>query len=246
MPNLELIDNGFVNAVKSNPRIAYSDVGVQHDNFEFIRSGSTSIVIAVPQLPDHVVAFSELELLSEEAKIQFYLQRVMSTLFPHNFPHFSFASGGAGLTDAITKPDQEIERFGGTVRERIYESESAEVKFPLSEVDRVCRELGIPIKRRDKGLYNEYVGADGGEYYLDNLNFMAYEFQELEGVRHTWDIEKIIQYMKRNGHSDVDQQTVLTSIARTTKLVGDLNRKGLVLDKEIDIWLTPEEIEKIK
>lgn len=92
---------------------------------EFVGTGMSYFVLADTN-PDRVVALSYQGLTPEQAKIQFYLQRIFHTLYPHNFPKFYAA---------FSFTDSNGEVISGTIRQRIHESDlfRRDMEKPSSE-----------------------------------------------------------------------------------------------------------------
>jgi hypothetical protein len=67
---------------------ALSEVGL-----DYAGAGSESIVVSDKNNPEVVTAFNYFHYSPEKAKQIFYTQRIMSILFPHNFPHLYKSSG---------------------------------------------------------------------------------------------------------------------------------------------------------
>lgn len=164
----------------------------------------------------------------EKAKKIFYLQRVLSTLFPHNFPRFYAATGKHPARKeemAVTGTIRE-EKRGKRIRpERIKDTEQERgilrtllgkgVKHPFGRVLQTCKELSLPVSF-DPADVNYIIGKDGGVYYLD------VPLSEYGGE---WKIPKILQYMDRATTSSgepiyqkKDRQIVLRSIQRLAEL----------------------------
>jgi hypothetical protein len=132
-------------------------------NAERVGDGAECVVIGRRGKPEEVVAFTYENLEPNEAKKLFYLHRICSTLFPHNFPHF--AAGIGTVREEATAT--------GTVRQRIRRDElrpnqRSEIKYPLDTVLCVTESLRMPIWI-DTTKCNYILGTGGGEYYLDTV-----------------------------------------------------------------------------
>lgn len=125
---------------------------------EYIGSGDESIVLASGE---RVQAYSYKGVSPEVAKLIFYKQRIMSTLFPHNFPHFFASFGSLGKSS-------ESYNQSGSIRQKIEMSKSQQISFPFESVVEICSEWNIPLDT-DPAMHNVATGTDGGEYYLDTL-----------------------------------------------------------------------------
>lgn len=129
------------------------------------------------------------------AKKVFYTMRILSTLFPHNFPHF-YATG----------TDKNMSSFA---REKIKNEfeQLPLVKYPFSDASKLIEDLGLPVMFDDFFL-NYAVGVDGGEYYLDTpLGFLE-----------TWPKEETLKYMEKKGFTETQRRIVSKSMDRLEKL----------------------------
>ena len=104
--------------------------------------------------PGKVIAINYRDLNPEIAKQIFYRQRILSTLFPHNFPHYYASFVGK-------------DGYGGTVRQEITTDSHNEVKYPFRKVREALEQIQLPIRIDTQDPKNFVVGIDGGEYYLD-------------------------------------------------------------------------------
>ncbi|HTE48847.1 MAG TPA: hypothetical protein VK675_03010 [Candidatus Paceibacterota bacterium] len=181
-------------------------------NEEYIGMGREVITVDLQRSegPEKIVAVNYRDMSPERAKEIFYLQRVFSTLFPHNFPHFYVSSGKNSKSTN--------ENVSGTVRQKIKGPILVNLKkgikpestfYPLEKVKDACQKLGIQIKMDLIGNNNFILGADGGEYYVDTLD----DFNVKQ-----WSIVKIIKYMKNNNFTPADIRIVQMSIERLKTL----------------------------
>ena len=169
-------------------------------NVEFIGNGAEAIIVALSgeHGQEKVVAFNYMDLKPEDAKAVFYLHRIFSTLFPHNFPHF-YASA----------PE-------GTIRKRVVNLASDEQRLfgvashPFIDVIDACREMKIRLYT-DNSSVNFLHGADGGEYYVDTLK--PDHNQSL--YRHK---DRIIDYMREKQYTASDIYIVEQSLDRLREL----------------------------
>ncbi len=193
---------------------------VEKENMVFIGAGSECAVIQPlahpheqswklkPKLREDVVVAIDYKNITDpiEAKNIFYTHRIMSTLFPHNFPKF-FASYGSSDKTPLS----------GTVRQRVEkrESPSAAIIYPFGRVDEVINELKLPVYF-DKGNYTNFMaGKDGGHYYLDKIQLQRNVDGSLHGF---WDKASIEGYMTRQGFNDIQKRIVGKSIDRLKQL----------------------------
>jgi len=168
---------------------------------EFLGSGNECVVITDSRSDSKVaVAFSYEEVSPESAKKTFYLQRVFSTLFPNNFPHFH-------LSKSVNQKGQV-----SSVRELIdvehLGTKGAKSQHPFKKVYQLCQKLGIKVIFDGSGS-NWAVDKKGDEYYVDSLH--SANFSE-------WDSQKITDYMKKNKYSENDISVIKMCIDRLRKL----------------------------
>lgn len=180
---------------------------VKEGDMGFIARGGECVVVAPKDHTDSdtnlrndvVVAidYQDIE-SSQKAKELFYTHRILSTLFPHNFPKF-FTSYGAS-------PKAEM---SGTIRQRINEAKNirdGDIKYPFTKVDEAINEMGgMPVQIDIWSSKNFMVGTDGGEYYVDKARLTEDP---------VWETANILSYMEKNNYSATDQRIVVRSIAR--------------------------------
>jgi hypothetical protein len=192
---------------------------------DVIGKGSECIVVPIEGEEKKIAAYSySRELSPSQAKRIFYLQRIFSTLFPHNFPHF-YASVGS-----LSRSEGE-EGVTGTIRHKIdgiatkeaikrhpsldknlpfLEKARANLRralpphFPFSEVLRACKkEMGFDL-HHDSSTVNFLLGSDGGEYYVDTLKEVPSQFM----------LAPILAYMDKHTYSEEEKRIVTVSFER--------------------------------
>ncbi len=126
-------------------------------NQKVINSGEECVVIPGIANDQEVIAYTFFDLNPLRAKELFYAQRIYSTLFPNNFPHFYVASGASVKYRHLPS---------GTIRQKIERQEKEEINYPFQKVIDICATIGLPLLVEISGE-NIMVGKDGGEYYLD-------------------------------------------------------------------------------
>lgn len=188
-------------------------------NRELVGKGVECVVISHRNQPEKVVAISYKGLQPEVAKEIFYLQRIFSTLFPHNFPHF-YASFGEYQTGV-----SEGRKISGTVRERVSRTKR-EIKYPFSRVLGFCQECLIPVDFDVKGAssrLNLLVGRGGGEYYTDTIKETSNLYPSSK--RPGWHLAEVMEYMDEAKsdkgeplYSRRDKRIVRGSIERLAEL----------------------------
>lgn len=200
---------------------------ISERSFEYLGTGSECVVIERQGNPKEVAAINYKDLEPSKAKEIFYLQRIFSTLFPHNFPHFAIAIGSderreAGITGAIR------ERIEGTPPVTILTSVSSakfrfppgsEVRYPINEVLDTISALNLPAYI-DAVAINYALGTDGGVYYLDTVK-PKYDVAK----DNRWDLPAIREFMNearteegKPTYTDIDKRIVEKSIRRLAKL----------------------------
>lgn len=189
-------------------------------NQKVINSGAECVVIPKEGSEDKVAAFTYKDIEPYRAKEIFYLQRIFSTLFPHNFPHF-YASFGKN-------PSPEIKSLSGTIRQKIVNPVRApENRHFFNNVLEACRVLGIGLEgnerhdpmydRNDDPKFGNFMmGADGGVYYVDTLRMFD---------PNDFDTAKITEYMREHGHGETQITIVMESINRLAKLYNESAKK---------------------
>lgn len=142
-----------------------------------------------------------------EAKITFYLTRLLNLLFPFNFPKIHAAFG-------IYSDSQY--QISGTIRQRIFPArdKNSQIHFPILNADQTIYSLRLPIATFDSFRTNFIIASDGGEYYVDTCKLARTNTDKAM----EWDIPKIISYMKANGFSEGDIRKAIRIIERIKKL----------------------------
>lgn len=138
-----------------------------------ISSGDENVVFQAPQSPDKVYALTYwTPLKAKEAKSGFYAHKVLSTLFPYNFPRIHAAYGERFRSFS---PDGFARTLTGTVREKIEGADDDTIiTHPFTDVTTFLKEMGqTPQQVLDDQQRNYMIGADGGEYYSDFIRNTA-------------------------------------------------------------------------
>ncbi|OGM29299.1 hypothetical protein A2801_02115 [Candidatus Woesebacteria bacterium RIFCSPHIGHO2_01_FULL_41_10] len=174
-------------------------------NFDYVNNGTECVVVSEPGRDNTVVAidYAEYETV-QAAKEIFYTQRVLSTLFPDNFPHFYTSYGREPL---LAKASGKA-KFSGTVRERVIPAEpGTNAQHPFAKAKAEIRRLSLPVSF-DSSPGNYMLGENGGQYYVDKPQIQP----------GSWNREQIIGYMEDRGYSDTDKRIVDLSIQRIGEL----------------------------
>lgn len=182
---------------------------VEDYNEEYVGHGAEAVVVRDRGNPDSskLLAFYYKDATAERAKMIFYLQRVLSTLFPHNFPHFYASFGKDSRSQG--------EGISGNIRQEVDYlphdpfTEIISARYPFSQVDKSLDKLGIKISF-DR-IANFVQGIDGGEYYVDTV--------ANSNIR-DWSLDKILDYMRKNNYSNEDIDIVRRSIKRLKSIYG--------------------------
>jgi hypothetical protein len=176
---------------------------------EIVGSGDESFVIpcAGAKGKESVGAYSYEKQNPLRMKEIFYAQRIYSTLFPYNFPHFNAVFG---KTRRAKSEGREDDNLSGSIRTRIHPADDGQkIVYPFRHVRDVCKNIGLPLDIEDSE-HNIMVGDDGGEYYVDTVDpgFKADRIN-IDGVN---------RYMSENGFSEQDIQAVNMSINRLKEI----------------------------
>lgn len=177
----------------------------QHKEVEYLGAGVESIVIKSSDSKEGVAAAYSYEGLSPyEAKESFYLQRILSTLFPSNFPKFYAAFSGEHGEKAGT-----LRQFvKGRPFSKVPDEEMRSKMNPFRSAMADLHNYGIDVQY-DPNTRNFAVGADGGMYYLDMLHGYDPEYMSRE---------KFTQYMEAYEYSDQEKHIVATCLERLEAL----------------------------
>jgi len=174
---------------------------------KYIDHGAEVVVVRNKDRPDTLLALNFKNVESKEAKQTFYLHRLFSILFPHNFPHF-YASTGV---------DAESPQSGiiGTVRQEIKRARKAKrdkILYSIFDVQETCNKLCIGFYV-DEDESNLIIGTDGGEYFVDTLH--PDEIFNLDEGR-------ILKYMEEKKYKPEDIAAAKTSLERLKALGHDV------------------------
>lgn len=190
-------------------------LALKRNELEFIGYGAECAVITQHGHDHRVTAFKYSEVEPMQMKKIFYVQRILSTLFPHNFPRFYtvfYRNGYEKVPSGSIR--QKINVLFDFDKENFSQSKYEEAtKYSFRDATKKLDSLEVPIHfDLFSGNYN--VGPDGGEYYLDT---------PILYFSHKWNKQKIIQYMqqqktKQSEYSDMDIRLVSKSIDRLRQL----------------------------
>lgn len=164
------------------------------DSSEIVGNGREKIVIDAPTDPTKVIVLPYVETFQNDsitAKKRFYASKVLSTLFPHNFPAITSSSGRIDTESSGKLLDVQN---GGYVMEKIFppENPTQQPEFPMEEVYQFYERVGLPIVIDWNGC-NFIPGKDGGVYFIDEI-----ASRELSGIS----VDAIVDWMGEHAVSD--------------------------------------------
>lgn len=180
---------------------------VKDTGLTYVGHGQECVVTESENHPNFVVAIHCLGLTASEAKLTYHSQRIMTLLFPHNFPHFIAVFG--------KHPEKEWSSSSFSYRQEVrgensggdgYAGLDKSSVYPFKNVIRTIEELDLPVEF-DRYKNNFKLGPDGGVYYLDT-SFIFWSDYEEEQTR------RILRYMEENQYSKLDVKAVEQSIER--------------------------------
>lgn len=172
-------------------------------NFEVLGSGRESVVIVNPKNDKEVIGYDFKDISPEQSERDDLVQGIMSTLFPHNYPHHQHLKNNSEDCLPIT------------VRQRIIESNNSEVKYPYDQVRQILHKIDLPVYIGDASI-NFMIGEDGGEYYIDRTQL----YNDVP-----WRLTEIVTHMKsqknsegRDLYSESDIEVIQNNIQRLGQL----------------------------
>lgn len=203
-------------------------LNILNDNkLNFIGKGEESVILSRGNFRKHkwwqfgvlepqneeatVIAIDYREIKSTiEAKQLFYIHRIMSILFPNNFPRFlssfSIHSGSENIDISGSVRSKikvyEIARkvFGGNL--------DAKSKFPFRTVLDIVAELNLPVSFDETGK-NYALGPNRGVFYLDTITFSDISAQARQ---------RLLDWMMQNHYSQRQIKLVENSVSRINVL----------------------------
>ncbi len=158
--------------------------------------GKECVVIPHEKNGKLVVAIHYKGMTRYDARRLYYEQRILTTLFPHNFPafHMVFPSqkemavgvslrariNGAGGTafshtpgsGSPTSTEDPNKNDAFLEKEREYNAHRSQIRFPLKRATDGLEEMGLYFNV-DDFVGNQIIGEDGGEYYVDSGGFVT-------------------------------------------------------------------------
>ena len=199
---------------------------IEKGDLEFLGGGFEARVVALKEHPDIALAYSFWNPSEDfdglRAKTTFYIQRILSTIFPHNFPKIYAAFGSEG--------EKIGEKTRGTVRQRIIpgKPEQIYIENTLDYALTQLQTMGI----KDAYLFfdpnpkNLMVTEDGHEYFVDTPNTFPIN-KEGASIRTVFaEAENnILQWMKIHSYSMGNISIVKNSIGRLKSLDREAKKK---------------------
>jgi hypothetical protein len=203
-----------------------------------VRGGTECIVVPVEGKDEIVAAYQYGDSMSgADARRTFYIHRVFSTLFPHNFPKFHAAIGqqpgdaGPAVAGTIRRRVEGQRKHSGSMpyprasgdgslREapmRLLDAVTRGKKpvYPFKDVQAAAKEMRMAEFRPDTSTPTNFaLGSDGGEYYLDNIA----AFTSVYRVKN-----EILEYMRNHEYSEDDMKVVTSSLERLEALAEERN-----------------------
>lgn len=186
-------------------------------------SGAECVIVGVRGQPKKILAIPYWELKPERAREIFFLQRIFSTLFPHNFPHFYAV---------FWEHPQMVGKASlqGTIRERIIGQildhpqiatarlhPGSRIEHPFQKVLKFCNDFSIPVWF-DSYHLNYLLAEDGGVYYLDTVKTETKGKWNLSGIMEYIEMEEDRFYSLKPVYDNLDKRVVRRSIERLVEL----------------------------
>lgn len=163
------------------------------DDNEYVGEGGRVVVAATEKNPEILVAISFKEVPAEQAKNVYYNHKILSLLFPYNFPKILASFGrseGKGVSvnfrervrgRNFTKAEAQVMKNGNAVSSK---------EHPFANVIGVCESLGIGMYF-DGNNRNYMLNDFGDEVYVDTISYSD------------WDESKknvLLSYMRKQGY----------------------------------------------
>jgi hypothetical protein len=157
-----------------------------------IGAGAESVVVDNPYNANEVIAIeydnNGRPLLN--APIMYHTHKLLSHLFPHNFPDLSRVTS---QTIPITN------------RQKIISGDH-EIGYPMKDCLQKVKEFGLPIEL-DNHPDNFATSVNGGQYYMDIINFDDYKWDKIQTT-------KITAYIRQQQYPPQEQHVILESMNR--------------------------------
>ncbi len=197
-------------------------------NLKYRGFGAECVVVSVPGENERVFAINFGKVHPIYARKIYYTQRILSTLFPHNFPRFHMASGtpenadGTSGTVRTAVEGQEGNLDGpyhpgydwGHPKDKlqamiaIVTGTHPRIEHSFGAARRDLKRIGLNI-HFDPSPWNFIVSKDGEEFYVDTPHPI--------GVA-TNDAYRIMTYMKAGGYTAEQRRAVAVSLERLKAL----------------------------
>ncbi len=220
MPELGLPQSEFASFVRQEQSACtdpyFVEKMAQNLGVELVAVGHEAFLTGLTPEGAKLVAYTHETLSPQEAKSIFWTQKLLATLFPHNFPTY-YAAFGSNNSRALT----------GTIREWIrgrsyfkldikrpqlfdplaVKGQNYFVKYPLTEVKEAMSMLGVDIEFDIGNWDNFLLGPEGGVYYLDK--------PVLKGELGA---SKVSKFMNERDYDAGDKNVAQASVSRLSKL----------------------------
>ncbi len=211
----------------------------QNFDMEVVGRGAECVVLAPmeeqPKSPRVKAILTYEHFTPPLAKALFYSHRILSTLFPHNFPRFYAAFSGeeeklsgsvrhrissTPLTDHVGSGNASLKRLEWRTIGRLKSAALGKTisRYPFSKALKDCKRLGIDI-RYDNSAVNFILGDDGGEYYVDSVINNITKLSQAHNLVDAKD--NIIAYMQKYKFSEEEVHLVNTSLDRLSTTLTD-------------------------
>lgn len=231
--SLETLPQNIRDNVKIEGKDIYISTTKLKENGEILGAGGQRFVIPNPENPDkEALAFMyQGELTTEQAKQIYYSQKIMSTLFPHNFPKTYAVTAGSFLGENIPveirqrvngEHPTDINKITNTPKNKIiYLFDSIKkliqgeipIKYPYSKVFDFFEKMDLNYYTGDNEG-NFINSEDGGQYFVDTLFEYKKDLLSLLNL----DQHKLESYLIKNNYRDQDKTRILNALERLKKI----------------------------
>lgn len=147
---------------------------------DFVGNGHEVVVVKHQGQDRFVTAFNYRDIPESRAKVIFHTQRILATLFPHNFPRFK--------STYYSSPQN---AFHGATERQMVNEQDTRIKYPFENIEQTMEKAGMNTWF-DAAPVNYIVGSDGGEYYVDVPNASHFG----------WDKEKALKFIENYKRHD--------------------------------------------
>lgn len=216
---------------------ATDDETAEKHGFRVVGSGSESVVVE-PQkrflsrmvgaintligrrVNDSVIALDTFPYppSPNRAKRIYFSQKIAATLFPHNFPNFSFSWSGE-TSGTVRQKVSTIRKLGSNNLENL----DKKAKYPFQDVIDTMAKFGIRIEGfLDNYVDNFELSKEGGVCYMDRFAFGNISPKVAGAIK---------CYMQEHEYSEREVRAVEMSIKRLNVLADQMKAQRAVQDK---------------